>query len=1224
MANNKKKKSAKKKASSDVSQSQSTAPTTVPTTTTTSLENSNAVKGTVKAAPPRSVTLQASSTSTATATTSTSAAANFKREGNAAYAAKKYLQAAAAYRAGLAACHTDTTTDTTRNTRVHLHSNLAMVLLKLQDYAAAELECTKVLDDLQETSLPKVWYRRAVARDARANALSTATSTTSTSSSSTTAATSKQLWQAAKSDLARALQLLDTAGGAADAATKRSVVQMAVTVQRSCRSLQKREQHRLRTAKTSDRPTAAQQKQDVWRLLVARQGTLQKQQEGSRTLSAAVALPGEAFFLVDWDWWCDWCTFVGFAAADQGSTGTGAAKEPTLVSYLPPGAVLPTVTEPDDDDDDDDEDDYGGPPGVIDNRNLFLVPPQPSHGKLTTTRDAFCQQWYQAYLARTATLAAAATTTTTLPAEEDLHAHYPLQPNLVRGYHYELLPREVYNALVLWYGEALPSVCRRTAQLMNESNGNVNSANTANGYNHHNQVVCLPLYSLASLPERQQQAQAAPVNSSYCDACRAPHARLRCKRCMSVYYCDRSCQESHWTYHKGDCQVLVDQKGTANSSLQTSIERPILSNGRVGLNNIGNTCFMNSALQCLSHATPLTRLFLSNKFRTDLNTSNPLGTGGKLAHAYEIMVKDLWMRLSQGSTSPTALKRAIALFAPRFAGYLQHDAQEFLAYLLDGLHEDLNRIRNAPYVEMPDVTDGQNMGVASARAWEAHQRRNNSLVMDTFYGQFKSTCVCPGCKRVSVSFDAFNHVSLEIPQVKNAIVTLSALVYRAVTPESPARKAVQYGLQIRQSETVGDVKQALSSLSGVDPKRLVLCDVYQSAIFEMLSNEQKPISEVRASTILAYEVDPFDTEDCYHVVASHRLFDASVDPAEEGEEKVEQIKSEPFGMPFMTSFSAELTCRQAWEYLWSHVDRLVGSETSAEEDSIASAGQSLLQIHLTDGRGSPLLAFPVPSTDSPDGDEPTAVPVQTSILPKESDEKLVTFLGPESTGTFVFIHFVWKSGEAGNPQEDGEAKTQLLIDEDCFIAVDKDPSWDEAMKKLRATKSAKGVSLDQCFETFTKPERLDENNQWYCSSCKEHVRAMKTMELWRLPNILVVHLKRFEFKHALRRDKLDSLVDFPLEGLDMSLHCAASSVSSFVNESVPAIYDLFAVTNHFGRMGFGHYTAYARRWDESSISDDWALFDDSSVRSVGNGMEQGQSVVSPAAYVLFYRRRTFH
>eukprot|EP00957_Ditylum_brightwellii_P025793 1951066-Ditylum_brightwellii.AAC.1 len=64
--------------------------------------------------------------------------------------------------------------------------------------------------------------------------------------------------------------------------------------------------------------------------------------------------------------------------------------------------------------------------------------------------------------------------------------------------------------------------------------------------------------------------------------------------------------------------------------------------------------------------------------------------------------------------SPTTLKRAVAVFAPRFAGVSQHDAMEFLAYLLDGLHEDLNRVKNAPYVEMPDATTGQRLSISGA------------------------------------------------------------------------------------------------------------------------------------------------------------------------------------------------------------------------------------------------------------------------------------------------------------------------------------------------------------------------------------------------------------------------------------------------------------------------------------------------------------------------------
>mmetsp|Transcript_38509 Transcript_38509/g.71139 ORF Transcript_38509/g.71139 Transcript_38509/m.71139 type:complete len:223 (-) Transcript_38509:27-695(-) len=94
------------------------------------------------------------------------------------------------------------------------------------------------------------------------------------------------------------------------------------------------------------------------------------------------------------------------------------------------------------------------------------------------------------------------------------------------------------------------------------------------------------------------------------------------------------------------------------------------------------------------------------------------------------------------------------------------------------------------------------------------------------------------------------------------------------------------------------------------------------------------------------------------------------------------------------------------------------------------------------------------------------------------------------------------------------------------------PSLTEALFKRRqynlnaANRSANSVSLHRCLEAFTRPERLDEDNAQYCSKCRGRVRAMKTMELWRLPNVLVVHLKRFEFKHTFRREKLETFVEF--------------------------------------------------------------------------------------------------
>lgn len=66
-----------------------------------------------------------------------------------------------------------------------------------------------------------------------------------------------------------------------------------------------------------------------------------------------------------------------------------------------------------------------------------------------------------------------------------------------------------------------------------------------------------------------------------------------------------------------------------------------------------------------------------------------------------------------------------------------------------------------------------------------------------------------------------------------------------------------------------------------------------------------------------------------------------------------------------------------------------------------------------------------------------------------------------------------------------------------------------------------------------QPERLDASETWYCGRCRAHVRAEKKLDLWSVPELLVVHLKRFSYsRHS--RDKLDAPVDFPLSGLDLS------------------------------------------------------------------------------------------
>ena len=84
------------------------------------------------------------------------------------------------------------------------------------------------------------------------------------------------------------------------------------------------------------------------------------------------------------------------------------------------------------------------------------------------------------------------------------------------------------------------------------------------------------------------------------------------------------------------------------------------------------------------------------------------------------------------------------------------------------------------------------------------------------------------------------------------------------------------------------------------------------------------------------------------------------------------------------------------------------------------------------------------------------------------------------------------------------------------------------------------LQLYDCLEEFKKSEQLDEDNKWYCSKCKEHVQATKSLEIYKTPPVLIISLKRFKAgkqkfsMYGGGGGKLSTLVNFPLDGLDMA------------------------------------------------------------------------------------------
>ncbi len=150
------------------------------------------------------------------------------------------------------------------------------------------------------------------------------------------------------------------------------------------------------------------------------------------------------------------------------------------------------------------------------------------------------------------------------------------------------------------------------------------------------------------------------------------------------------------------------------------------------------------------------------------------------------------------------------------------------------------------------------------------------------------------------------------------------------------------------------------------------------------------------------------------------------------------------------------------------------------------------------------------------------------------------------------------------------------------------------------------MGLEECIQQFLTTETLKEEEKWYCNRCKLHVRATKKFDLWRCPRLLIIHLKRFQFSIYNRR-KLSVKVDFPVNGLSLAKHIIGDQQTS-------ALYDLFAVSNHMGDMGGGHYTASAK----NITTGRWFNFDDSNTFEIG---DPEHDIVNGSAYVLFYALR---
>uniref|UniRef100_A0A3B3ZMD5 Ubiquitin carboxyl-terminal hydrolase n=1 Tax=Periophthalmus magnuspinnatus TaxID=409849 RepID=A0A3B3ZMD5_9GOBI len=754
-----------------------------------------------------------------------------------------------------------------------------------------------------------------------------------------------------------------------------------------------------------------------------------------------------------------------------------------------------------------------------------------------------------------------------------------LKEHLIDELDYVLVPTEAWNKLVSWYGclEGQRPIVRKVVEhgmfvkhckvevYLLELNlcENDNMENVVTRHFSKADTIEKEMRTLFNIPSEKETRLWNKYMSNTYEQLNKPDSTVQDAGLFQgqVLVIERMNEDGTWPR-----QASHPNSYSSSYNYRDSQSQP----GLCGLSNLGNTCFMNSALQCLSNASPLTEYFLNDQYEAEINRENPLGMRGEIAEAYADLVKQMWLSRSS-YVAPRTFKTQVGRFAPQFSGYQQQDSQELLAFLLDGLHEDLNRVKKKPYLALRDA-EGRPDEIVAKEAWTNHRLRNDSIIVDIFHGLFKSTLVCPECSKVSVTFDPFCYLTLPLPMKKDR--TMEIFLVRS----DPQSRPTQYRVIVPKLGTVADLCSALSKLCGFPPENMVVADVYNHRFHKIYRRDDGLNQIMEKDDIFVYEVQEEDSEHMNLPVYFRERH---------SKQSSGSSSTMLFGQPLLLTvprhnLNADLLYHRIMERIgygcllplpncflvdsgeeeaMDHQQSPEPDHGQSEEEEEASELENGTKAEKTNS-SSPAKLFTFSIVNS----YGTA-----NISPLPCDGNLLK-LNPHST-----VAIDW----------DTESKKQCY-DEQEAEAYEKHESMLQPQKK-KAT-----VALRECIELFTTMETLGEHDPWYCPTCKKHQQATKKFDLWSLPRILVVHLKRFSYNRCWR-DKLDTVVDFPIRDLNMSEFVCDPKAG-------PYIYDLIAVSNHYGGMGGGHYTAYGK----NKMDGKWYYFDDSSVSSAS----EDQIVVS--------------